>query len=68
MLLPVSSLFTAAVPTSPEGQEVVASRLLGLGTARWVERPEAVRAADAEVPAAAVGPTVQRYMTGDLAG
>ena len=44
------------------------SQLVGLGVARWVARLEAVRTADAEVLAAAVGPTVQRYMTGDLTG
>ena len=34
--------------------------------ARWVARLGAVRAADARVLAAAVGPTIQRYLTGDL--
>lgn len=48
--------------------QLVASQLVGLGVARWVARLGAVRAADAEALAAAVGPTVQRYMTGDLTG
>ena len=48
--------------------QLVVSQLVGLGVARWVARLDAVRTADAEVLAAAVGPTVQRYMTGDLAG
>ena len=46
--------------------QLVASQLIGLGMARWVSRLEAVRAADADALAAAVGPTIQRYMTGDL--
>ena len=64
-LLPASSLLTAAIPESPEEQEAVASLLPGLGTTRWAERPEAARAADAEVLATAVGPTVQRCTSGD---
>ena len=48
--------------------QLVVSQLVGLGVARWVARLDAVRTADAEVLAAAVGPTVQRYMTGDLTG
>ena len=46
--------------------QLVASQLSGLGMARWVARLGAVRAADARVLAAAVGPTIQRYLTGDL--
>lgn len=48
--------------------QLVASQLVGLGVARWVSRLEYVRDADPEVLAAAVGPTVQRYLTGSLEG
>ena len=46
--------------------QLVASQLVGLGMARWVVRLDAVRAADAQTLAAAVGPTIQRYLTEDL--
>lgn len=46
--------------------QLITSQLIGLGMARWVARMSAVRAADREELALAVGPTVQRYLTGDL--
>ncbi len=47
---------------------LVASQLVGLGMARWVVRLEAVHDASPEELADAVGPTIQRYLTGDISG
>nr|WP_306468419.1 TetR/AcrR family transcriptional regulator [Actinomyces sp. 186855] len=46
--------------------QLIASQLIGLGMVRWVARMSAVRAADREELALAIGPTVQRYLMGDL--
>ena len=43
------------------------SHLFGLALARYVLRVEPLASAPAQVVEAAVGPTVQRYLTGDLA-
>ncbi|MGN9775683.1 TetR/AcrR family transcriptional regulator [Micromonospora sp. H33] len=45
---------------------LVASQLVGLGMMRHVIRLEPVASAAPEALVAAVGPTVQRYLTGDL--
>ncbi|MGC5018060.1 TetR family transcriptional regulator [Micromonospora sp. DT47] len=45
---------------------LVASQLIGLAMMRHVVRLEPVASADPETLVAAVGPTVQRYLTGDL--
>ncbi|SPT52499.1 Bacterial regulatory proteins, tetR family [Actinomyces bovis] len=47
---------------------LVVSQLIGLGLARWVAKLDAVAGASAEVLVAAVGPTIQRYMTGEIGG
>jgi AcrR family transcriptional regulator len=45
---------------------LVASQLVGLIMSRYVLRVEPLASARAEVLVAAVGPTLQRYLTGDL--
>jgi AcrR family transcriptional regulator len=46
---------------------LVGSRLIGLAMARYIVRVEPLASAPAAELAAAVGPTVQRYLTGDVA-
>ncbi len=45
---------------------LVGSQLVGLAFTRYVVRLEPLASADAETVAALVGPTVQRYLDGDL--
>jgi hypothetical protein len=45
---------------------LVASQLLGLIMARYVIRIEPLASAPAPVLVAAIGPTLQRYITGDI--
>ena len=45
---------------------LVASQIVGLGIARIVLRIEPIASADIDELAAAIGPTVQRYLTGDV--
>jgi AcrR family transcriptional regulator len=45
---------------------LVGSQIVGLIMARYIIRVEPLASADAAVITAAVGPTVQRYLTGDL--
>jgi hypothetical protein len=44
----------------------VASQLIGLVMARYVLRVEPLASASPESLVAAIGPTVQRYLTGDI--
>lgn len=46
--------------------ELVGTQLVGLAVARHVLRLEPLASADHETIVAAVGPTMQRYLTGDL--
>ncbi|MDO4899819.1 TetR family transcriptional regulator [Actinomyces sp.] len=46
--------------------QLIAGHLVGLGMTRWVARLDAVSAASPEELAAAVGPVIQHYLTGDL--
>jgi AcrR family transcriptional regulator len=46
---------------------LVGSQLIGLAMARYIVRVEPVASAPAAQVAAAVGPTLQRYLTGDVA-
>lgn len=46
--------------------ELVGTQLVGLAIARHVLRVEPLASADHETIVAAVGPTMQRYLTGDL--
>ncbi|WP_424185665.1 TetR family transcriptional regulator [Actinokineospora sp. G85] len=45
---------------------LVASQMIGLGVARYVARFEPLAGTDVDGVVAAVGPTVQRYLTGEL--
>jgi hypothetical protein len=45
---------------------LVATQVAGLAMMRYVIRLEPVASADPETLVAAIGPTVQRYLTGDL--
>jgi AcrR family transcriptional regulator len=47
---------------------LAASQLVGLGIARYVVRLEPVASAPMDEVVAAVAPTLQRYLTGDVAG
>jgi len=47
---------------------LVASQIVGLGIARIVLRIDPIASADIDELAAAIGPTVQRYLTGDVRG
>ncbi|MFY1637565.1 TetR family transcriptional regulator [Solwaraspora sp. WMMB335] len=51
----------------PMRTALVASQLAGLLVMRYILRLEPLAGADPAVAAAMVGPTVQRYLTGDLA-
>ncbi len=63
----VAPMVASVAPDRPELRaQLIASQLIGLGMARWVARLSAVRDVDHEVLVRAVGPTVQRYLTGDL--
>jgi AcrR family transcriptional regulator len=45
---------------------LVGSQMMGLALARYVVRLEPLATADADTIAPAIGPTIQRYLTGDL--
>jgi AcrR family transcriptional regulator len=45
---------------------LVATQLIGLGMVRYVARFEPLENTDIETVVAAVGPTIQRYLTGDI--
>jgi AcrR family transcriptional regulator len=47
---------------------LVASQILGMGVARYIVGLEPLAGADVEDLVAAIGPTVQRYLTGDIHG
>jgi AcrR family transcriptional regulator len=68
----MAALAQAVVPDGGEPvrrqyrASLVASQIIGLGFTRWVLRLEPITSASAADLAAAIGPTVQRYLTGDL--
>jgi tetracycline repressor-like protein len=43
-----------------------ASQLIGMGMVRYVAKFEPLASSDIETLVAAVAPTIQRYLTGDL--
>jgi AcrR family transcriptional regulator len=45
---------------------LVASQLIGMGMARYVARFEPLASMDVDTMVAAVAPTIQRYLTGDI--
>jgi hypothetical protein len=56
-----------AAPNRPEFRASVAgSQIVGLAVARYIVRIAALADADREELVAAVGPTIQRYLTGPL--
>jgi AcrR family transcriptional regulator len=56
------------LPESRLRASLVASQIIGLMIARYVVRVEPIASAPTEVVIAAVGPNLQRYLTGDLTG
>ncbi len=55
-----------ATPEADLRTSYVASQLLGLAVTRYVLRLEPLASAPSEVVSAAVGPTLQRYLDGDV--
>jgi AcrR family transcriptional regulator len=66
VLAPIAERIDA--PQSDLRMSLCSSQLLGLGIARYVVRLDPLAALPAEEVAEIVGPTLQRYLTGDLAG
>jgi AcrR family transcriptional regulator len=67
ILAPVASLAGGTDPgQTPFRTGLVGSHMLGLALARYVLQLPAVATADADTLAAAIGPTIDRYLTGDL--
>nr|WP_231974140.1 TetR family transcriptional regulator [Pseudonocardia sp. HH130630-07] len=64
ILVPVTDRFSP--DRRAERGALVASQLIGLGMMRYVVRMEPVASASREQLVATIGPTVQRYLTGDL--
>jgi AcrR family transcriptional regulator len=68
----VTSAILNVIATVAQGDEpeyrasLVASQVLGLGIARYVVAIEPLASASAEDVVAAVAPTLQRYLTGDV--
>ena len=62
-------LVGAIAPDQPDFRAVlVGSHLIGLAMARYIVGLEPLASADAEQVVAAMGPTMERYLTGDLGG
>jgi AcrR family transcriptional regulator len=53
-------------PEGPLRASLVASQILGLATARYILKIEPLASATADQLARAVGPTIQRYIAGDI--
>ena len=66
VLAPIAERIDA--PQSDLRMSLCSSQLLGLGIARYVVRLDPLAALPAEEVAGIVGPTLQRYLTGDIAG
>jgi AcrR family transcriptional regulator len=67
ILAPVSSLAAGTDPEqAPFRASLVGSHMLGLALARYVLQFPPLAAADAEALAAAIGPTIDRYLSGDI--
>ncbi|MGW5050182.1 TetR/AcrR family transcriptional regulator [Actinokineospora sp. NPDC004072] len=54
------------VETAELRANLVASQMIGLGVVRYVARFDQAATADVETLVAAVGPTIQRYLTGPI--
>lgn len=59
---------TMRVDHVPLRANLVASQIIGMGMVRYVARFEPLASADVETMVAAVAPTLQRYLTGDVTG
>lgn len=57
---------TLGIDDAPLRAELVGSQLVGLAIMRYVGRIEPLASASIDDVVAAVGPTVQRYLTGDI--
>jgi AcrR family transcriptional regulator len=57
---------TLPAPDAALRATLVGTQLIGLALARYVGRVEPLASADVDTLAAAVGPTVQRYLLGDI--
>jgi AcrR family transcriptional regulator len=69
ILRPLASAAEGGVAErSPFRASLVATQMLGLALGRYVLRFEPVAAASADELAAAVGPTLDRYLSGDIDG
>lgn len=67
ILAPVASLAGGTDPEqTPFRTSLVGSHMLGLALARYVLQLPPVATADADALAAAIGPTIDRYLTGDI--
>jgi len=67
ILGPVAQLASGADPAEAEYRAaMVASQVVGLGLTRYVLCFEPVATADADDLAATIGPTLDRYLTGDI--
>jgi AcrR family transcriptional regulator len=53
-------------PDAPLRASLVASQLVGLAMARYIVKVEPIASAPSEQLVTAIGPTLQRYLTGDL--
>jgi AcrR family transcriptional regulator len=53
-------------PEGPLRASLVASQILGLATARYILKVEPLASTPPDQLAAAIGPTIQRYVTGDI--
>ncbi|PZU33390.1 MAG: TetR/AcrR family transcriptional regulator [Actinomyces sp.] len=66
ILRPITTRFC---PDRPELRaQLIAGQIIGLGMARWVAGLDRISLLDADDLAALIGPTIQRYLTGDLPG
>jgi hypothetical protein len=69
ILRPMATVAGGGDPQStPFRAALVASHMAGLALTRYVLRFEPVAAATADELAAAVGPAIDRYLTGDITG
>jgi AcrR family transcriptional regulator len=67
ILAPVASLAAGTDPEQiPFRTSLVGSHMLGLALARYIVQLPAVATADADALAGAIGPTIDRYLTGDI--
>lgn len=67
ILRPVASAADGGIAErTPFRASLVATQMLGLALSRYVLRFEPVAAASTDELAAAVGPTIDRYLTGDI--